>query len=419
MSVATKPQEVLIPLWSPHSGQQALVEDKHRFKLIRSGRRFGKTTYAINTLIEEALLKQDGLYFYIAPTYKQAKMIAWAMLLKAVGKLPPPLMQKINESELYVVIGNNSRICIKGADNPDALRGVGLDGAVLDEYSDIREHVFTDIIEPALTDKMGWCTIIGTPKGFNHFYRLYVKVQTDPTWAVFHRTSYDNPGISREELDRIRVKTPEDTFAQEFLAEFRRFEGLVYKEFDRDRHTFITMPDTVQRVDVIAGVDFGYTNPSAIVVVAQDFDNHYWVIDEWYKNQKLTDEIIGVCKGLVASTKVNIFYPDPAEPDRIEAMNRDGLTTREVNKDVAAGVDRVRSLFKENRLKVSLNCRNLLFELETYHYPERKEGKNEQELPVKENDHAVDALRYALYTHSPLDVREGEQEFNLYGGTYR
>lgn len=406
-----------IVLWNPHNNQLAIANDTSRFKVVVCGRRFGKTVYAVNYLIEEALLTKNGLFFYIAPTYKQAKMIAWEMLLQAIRKLPRELVHKVNESELYVVLGNDTKIAIKGADNPDSLRGVGLNGVILDEYQDQSPSVFTDVIRPALTDKKGWSVFIGTPKGFNHFYDLFVHAEKTEGWKGFKFTSYDNPLLDPAEIDEARKALPEDIFAQEYLAEFRKMKGLVYKEFNRDLHVVQTLPER-QFIEVLAGVDFGYTNPAAILVIGKDFDNNYWVVDEYYERGKTTNELVEILQQRQQKFSLNFLYPDPAEPDRIEEINRSGLTCREVSKDIAAGVDRVRALFKGNRIRILASCTNLIWELETYHYPDTREGRNEYELPVKENDHAVDALRYALFSNQPTDVRESEGEFALYTSNY-
>lgn len=407
---------VEIELWSPHKNQLAIADDKARFKVIVCGRRFGKTTYAVNTLIEEALLTPNGLFFYVAPTYRQAKMIAWEMLTKATQKLPKQLVHKVHESELYVLIGNGSKVCIKGGDNPDSLRGVGLNGCVLDEYADMDETLFEKVIRPSLSDKKGWCTFIGTPKGFNHFYYLFTKAQTLPDWKAFHFTVYDSPVIQADEIEKIKAGIPEDTFAQEYLGDFRKHEGLVYKEFDRIRHIFTEKPDSFS--EVIAGVDFGFTNPAAIVSIGRDADNHFWVVDEWYKNGKTNPEIVVVAKNLQKTHGINVFYPDAAEPDRIKEMDDAGLYTREVNKDISSGIDRVRELLKTNRLHIAAHCVNLIRELEAYRYPPKRQGNNEKEDPVKENDHALDALRYAMFTHEPGDANLQQSNFGLYGADY-
>jgi phage terminase large subunit len=181
-------------------------------------------------------------------------------------------------------------------------------------------------------------------------------------------------------------------------------EGLVYKEFNRERHVYNEAK--INKAETILGVDFGYTNPAAILQIIRDTDSHYWVASEWYKTGKTNIEIIEYTKSL----SPNAVYPDPAEPDRIEEMKRHGLNCREVNKDIPKGIDAVRELFKQGRIHVHSACKNLIWELETYAYPDKKDLHNEEERPIKENDHAVDALRYAL--HMNVSKASGVQQYN-------
>jgi phage terminase large subunit len=180
------------------------------------------------------------------------------------------------------------------------------------------------------------------------------------------------------------------------MADFRKTEGLVYKEFSRERHTTTDFPENY--TETILGIDFGYTNPAAIIPIGIDSDSNYWIKEEWYKSKQTTEQICEQAL-LYKSTKA---YPDPAEPDRIEILRKCGLNCRDVSKDIVAGVDHIRELFKQNRIHISPECKNLIYELETYRYPDKKPDKNEEEKPVKENDHALDALRYALYTNQPI-----------------
>jgi len=182
------------------------------------------------------------------------------------------------------------------------------------------------------------------------------------------------------------------------LADFRKTQGLVYKEFDRERHIYSSTKGDVNykifnTIDIIVPIDWGYTNPCAILRIEKDTDANYYVTREWYKTEKTTPEIIEMAKSFGG----NKYYPDPAEPDRIEELKRAKLNVREVSKDIEAGLNAVRELFKNNRLFIHSSCVNLISEIETYSYPEKKADKNEPENPIKENDHALDALRYALY----------------------
>ncbi len=341
---------------------------------------------------------------YIAPTYQQARDIAWEMLKKIVA----PVITSVNESRLEIKIraadGKPSTIVLRGWEAVETLRGQKFDLLVIDEIASMKNFalLWEEVLRPTLTDNKGDAMFISTPKGFNHFYDLYNK-QNDSIKGVdyksFHFTSYDNSFLPKEEIDQARKEMGEDKFAQEYLADFRKTQGLVYKEFDRDRHVYTTENEKANNykifnvVETLVGVDFGYTNPCALLSVQKDTDNNYYVTREWYHTGKTTPEIIEIAKNFGG----NKYYPDPAEPDRIEEMRRAKLNVREVSKDVEAGINAVRELLRNNRLFIHASCLNLLYEIETYSYPDKKPGQNENEAPIKENDHALDALRYVLY----------------------
>ena len=351
-------------------------------------------------MVKKALTTKGGLFYYVAPTYEQGKDIAWGMLDNIIGGLPKALKRKRNEAELYVEIGNGSRIAIKGADKPDRLRGVGLDGAVLDEYATMKPFVWEEIIQPALLDKRGWAIFMGTPKGFNHFYELYVKAEGLPDWSAYHFTSYDNPINDPKEIDKFKEETTPEKFEQEYLAEFRRMEGVVYKEFNHTEHIFDVLPEH-HWAETIAGIDFGTTKPAAIVVIKRDKDDTYYVVDEFYEAGKTNPELIEEAKVLKAKWNINSFYPDSAEPDRIMEFQKRGLYCRPTSKDVMFGIDKVKNLFRQNKLFISRKCYNLIFELDSYSWKQNKVGQ-QQDAPIKENDHACDALRYALFSNAPV-----------------
>lgn len=394
-----------------HSTQALIAKDKHRFQVLCCGRRWGKTTYAVEKIKGKALKKPRRIA-YIAPTFQQARDIAWQMLVKELA----PITKKVNESrlelEVHTMSGGTSLIVLRGWEAIETLRGQFFDYIVIDEVASMRNFnvYWHEVVRPTLTDTKGEVLFISTPKGFNHFYDLFNTKDED--YKAFHFTSYDNPFIPKEEIDKAGKEIPEDRFAQEYLADFRKTEGLVYKEFDRNRHVTTEVPTNVS--DTIIGIDFGYTNPSSIIPVKIDNDNNYWVLEEFYKTSQTTEQIAEQAK-LYKPTKV---YPDPAEPDRIEILKKYGLNCREVSKDIVAGVDRVRELFKQNRIHISPDCHNLIHELETYRYPDKKPDQNEQEKPVKENDHALDALRYALYMVTPIKEPVKDPIFEQFGTYY-
>lgn len=382
--------------------QAQIAKDNHRFRVVNCGRRFGKTTEAVEEIKGEALasLENDKIC-YIAPTNQQARDIAW----EAMKREFRPIILKANETRLDLEVmnkdGKRVYIFLRSWDAIETLRGQNFKFLVLDEVASMKNFWvgWNEVLSPTLIDRKGSALFISTPKGFNHFYDLYNLQDKDENYKSFHFTSYDNPHIPVEELERERKGKPENTFAQEYLADFRKQEGLVYKEFSRDRHVYDALQERTWS-EYIAGIDFGFTNPTAVVHIKRDGDDNYYVIGEWYKTQR-TDEQIAE---YVQSCKFNRVYPDPESPSAIEVMNRKGVAVVEVikNKDsIEMGINRIRQLLKMGKLHIHKSCVNLISEFETYSYPEKRPNQNEQENPIKEHDHALDALRYALSTNKP------------------
>ena len=350
---------------------------------------------SVEEMVSCAAMKDNARVAYIAPTYQQARDIAWDLLIKRVN----PIAIRINESRLEITLPNKykteSKIYLRGWESVETLRGQAFDLLIPDEVAMMRNFWagWNEVLRPTLTDRQGHAMFISTPKGFNHFYDL-CNAEGDQ-WGHFHFTTYDNPHIPRTEIEDARRQLPSDTFDQEYMADFRRQEGLVYREFIRDRHIVDELPDESKFVDYIAGIDFGYTNPTAVIHVKKDVNDTWWVVDEWYRTGKVDEEIADY----VWSCNFNRVYADPEAPSTIESISRKGVQVSEVvkNRDsIVNGIDQVRALFKQNKLKIHRRCKNLIAELESYRYPDKKDDKNLSELPVKENDHALDALRYVV-----------------------
>jgi PBSX family phage terminase large subunit len=384
--------------------QNEVAADVHRFRVLNCGRRWGKTTLAIEEIKGKALAKPCRIA-YVAPTIQQTRDIAWAILIKELR----PVIVKSNESRLELVVntvnGSQSFIYLKGWEAIDTLRGQQFDFLVIDEIASMRHFWLNwqEVIRPTLTDTKGEALFISTPKGFNDFYELFNLQGQDQDYKSFHYTTYDNPYIPREEVDKAKQELTEDRFAQEYLADFRKSEGLVYKEFSRIRHLFDKLPE-VDFVKEFGGLDFGFTNPAAAISIKKDRRGCYWVHEEWYKTG-ITDAQIA---DYVAALKWDECYPDPESASGIAELKRRGVNVREVlkNKDsIRNGVNTIRELFNTSRLRVHSSCRNLIWELETYSYPTSKPDRNEEENPIKENDHALDALRYAVSMDNTRVVR--------------
>ena len=404
-------------LWEPHPNQSRIMLDNHRFKAIVCGRRFGKTTLAINTLVEKAMATDNGLFWYVSPTYRQSKTIAWRMLVNIYYKIPEAFRVAKNESELWVELKNQhnttSRIELKGADNEDSLRGSGLSGIIIDEVASISSYktLWEEVLRPALTDKKGWGMFIGTPKGFNHFYELWEKGnRADTDYKSWRFTSFDNPFIDKNEIEAAKRELTEDAFAQEYLADFRKHTGLIYKEFDRRVHVIapFELPGHWQ---FHCGMDFGAVNPTVCLWFAVAPNDDIYLYDEYYQSGQTSKFHAGVVK---AKTKYNVImtWGDPsAEQEQLDYAT-EGLIITPANRFyndgqdwVNSGIDKVRQVLKIDsqtqrpRLFIFNNCEKTIKEFETYRWIDRKDSLNSKETAVKENDHCMDALRYFIGSH--------------------
>jgi phage terminase large subunit len=220
-------REVVIPYY-PREAFQAFHERTQRWAVIVAHRRAGKTVACVNDLIRRALQdgKKDGRYAYLSPYFSQAKAVAWDYLRRFAQ---PLLGDKPNETELRVDLVNGARIRLYGADNPDALRGLALDGVVLDEVADMRPRVWGEIIRPALADRQGWAVWIGTPKGHNAFHDVWQQAQANADWFALLLKASATGILPAEELIDARRTMSEDEYAQEFECSFEAaIQGAYY-----------------------------------------------------------------------------------------------------------------------------------------------------------------------------------------------
>ena len=191
---------------------------EQRWAVIVAHRRAGKTLLNILDLVYRALTdgKEDGRYAYIAPYYSQAKTIAWDYLLK----YSKPVAAKANQSELWVELVNGARIRLFGADAGENLRGLYLDGVVLDEYADMKPSIWGAVVRPLLSDRKGWATFIGTPKGHNAFWDVYNNATKSKDWYVKVLRASQTGIIPKDELDDAASMMTEDQYLQEFECDF-------------------------------------------------------------------------------------------------------------------------------------------------------------------------------------------------------
>jgi len=226
--------------YAPRAPQLALhhAMEGHRWVVAVCHRRMGKTVAAVNHLIMKALecQKERPRFAYIAPTLKQAKLVAWDYLKHYTDPVPE---REQRESELMVNLPGGRRVTLFGADNPDAIRGAYFDGVVLDEYGLQPPNLFPEVVRPLLSDRQGWATFLGTPNGRNEFYRVWQRAQQDETgqWAGVMFKASQTGIITAEELVDARAAMTEEQYLQEYECSFEAaVRGSIYgSELDAAR----------------------------------------------------------------------------------------------------------------------------------------------------------------------------------------
>ena len=388
-----------MPLTKP---QQEVISCEKRFRVLISGRRFGKTFLAINELAKFARFPNQKVW-YVSPSYRQSKNICWTMLKEQMIK--HKWAKKINDSDLSIMLKNNSIIQLKGSDNEQSLRGVGLNFIVLDEFADIKPNAWYEVLRPTLSDTKGSALFCGSPKGFNFAYDLYSR--KDKEWESFKFTTIEGGQVDQEEIEQAKNDLDERTFQQEYLATFVNYAGIIYYNFDINNN--VIEDYKLHDGTIHIGMDFNI-DPMCCVV-AQEKDNKIIIFDEiqiWSSNTaEMVEEIKQRYKQKV------VVYPDPASRQRKTSAG--GFTDLSILKNagfevrcrsthplVRDRINAVNSKLKNVNGKSSMfmikSCKNLIKSLQRQIY---KEGTH---VPDKDSgfDHFNDALGYMIEYMYPL-----------------
>lgn len=387
--------------------QRAIANDSSRFKVVVAGRRFGKTYLSMREICYRAKDPNKEI-FYITTSYRAAKMILWKPLKRKLLDLR--WVQKINESELSILLKNGSTIALKGAEDPDKLRGVSLDFVVIDEAAECKlDELWGEICRPALADRQGGALFIGTPKGKgNAFYDLYTFAKENESWNAWQFTTLEGGFVKPEEIEAARQDMSERQFNQEFCATFESYEGRIAYAFDRDLN--VKLPEQIDLSQLFVGCDFN-VNPITATIATRHGDILY-VIDEIVMHNSNTQELADELKNRYPNSKIYCF-PDPAGNARKTSAN--GLTDHTILANAGFIVkaprkhdpvrDRINATNarlcdsnKERHLFIAPTAKYTIESLEKYTY---KEGT---QIPDKDSgyDHIFDALSYSVAYLFPI-----------------
>jgi len=396
-----------------HLTQKQVANDNHDYRVVDCGRQWGKTTLAVMEMVACAFAKKDREIAYFATTFDQSRNIAWAMLKKmAHGALAKPPNESRLEIHLRTQDKGSSRITLRGFENVETARGQQFDLLVIDEVAQMRNWLYSwqAILEPTLAFRKGKALFISTPKGYNHFYEMFEKGQVENKYYKSWRfTSYDNPFLPVEKIEQAKENSTEDYFAQEYLADFRKHTGLIYKEFDRKAH-MVEMPnfDSLQGPGwtYSRSIDFGYGHKSALIYFAiNNNGTEIYAFDGMYKEGMTESQIAEVVKTKDAGKVITNPVADSAQPMTIQQLQEMGVSFSPIEKgpdSVKHGIAMVAQLLK---VRADTGKPTLMFnkdlawirdEFERYSWMENKSADEGtiKEVPNKVNDDAMDAIRY-------------------------
>lgn len=406
-----------IDLYTPRQHQAELHDllDQHRFAVLNCHRRFGKTVCILNHLIKAAVTNPlpNPRYAYVAPTYKQAKSIAWDYIKQFTAKIPDT---RYNETELRCDFSNGARITLLSSENSDSLRGIFLDGVCIDETAQVDPKLWNEILRPALSDRKGFCYFIGTPAGMqNFFYEMYQHALSDKKWLAYTAPVSKTGIIDQEELDAALAQMGESKYKQEFECDWiANIEGTIYGRLvkeaeDKGRLTKITYDPSLP---VNTVWDLGVGDSTAIIFY-QQLGNTVQIIDYYENNREGLPHYVKIVK------EKDYIYENHYAPHDIEVTEFSlGKTRREVAYQLGINFRILPKLPLEDgihaakmilpRCYIDLdNCQPLVDALRHYHRRYNEKMRMFSNKPVHDwSSHACDAFRYMAIAIDELPNQE-------------
>lgn len=373
-----------------HPGQGRVYAERRRFTVLACGRRWGKTRLGVALCLRAAL--KGGRVWWVAPSYKMAG-VGWRLIRQMA--LRGPLRRK-SETERLVEFHGGGLIQVRSADDPDSLRGEGLDGVVLDECAYMREEAWTEALRPALSDRQGWALFISTPKGRNWFWRLYLHEHEDYKSFCFPTTS--NPFIDDAEVKAARATLPDRIFRQEYLAEFIEDSGAVFRRVT-EAATAGLIDQAEPGQDYVMGVDWGKHEDFTVLTMIDRARGAVVALDRF--NQIDYAVQLGRLAALVER-----FHPVLVVVERnsmgeplLEQLVRQGLPVEgftTTNQTKAEIIESLVLAFERGEIQVPPD-EVLINELQAYEMERLPSGRTRYQAPAGLHDDCVMSLALAWY----------------------
>lgn len=259
---------------NPHPGQVTVHNSPARFRVLSAGRRWGKTRLGVNECLDVA--SKGGRAWWVAPNYKMSE-VGWRPLRRMGIKIGA----EVRKVDRQIILPNGGEVTVRSADNPDTLRGEGLDFVVLDEFAYMTPEAWTEAIRPALSDRQGRALFISTPRGRNFFWEIYQRgISGEHDYASFQYPTSSNPYIAPKEVEAAKRELPEIIFRQEYLAEFIDDQGSVFRRV-QEAARLDPMAGPMAGRQYIAGVDVAASIDYTVVSVLDTESKHMVYMDRF------------------------------------------------------------------------------------------------------------------------------------------
>jgi phage FluMu gp28-like protein len=374
-----------------HAGQQPIADNPARFRVLACGRRWGKTRLGAALCIKVAL--EGGRAWWVAPSYKMAQ-VGWRLINRLAQQITGA---EVRRGEMLVTMPSGGEVQVRSADNPDSLRGEGLDFVVMDECAFMQEEAWLEAIRPALSDRLGRAVFISTPKGRNWFWRAFQAGQSsNGEWASWQIPTVDNPHIDAAEVEAARLGLPERVFRQEYLAEFIDDAGGVFRGV-MEAATAVALEHGNRGGQYVYGVDWGQQHDFTAVAIMDATTKRLVYLDRFnqidYNVQR--GRLLALAErfppSLIIAESNSIGLPN------IDALQRDGLPIQPfqtTNATKTTAIDALTLAFERHDIQI-LNDPVLIGELQAYEQERLPSGLRRFSAPPGMHDDTVIALALA------------------------
>lgn len=380
--------------------QLKVLADSRNNKVLILHRRAGKTSLALNKLIHDATKKgnEGKIFYYICPTQRQAKEIVWKAPDMLNQYLPKGIIEKKNEVELTIYLKNKSQIHVKGADDPDSLRGTNPYGVILDEYAQVKTEVYNEILRPVLAANGGWVWFIGTPKGKDDLYSKYRFALENPNgWQVLLLKASESNIIPQLALEQAQREMTQSAFSQEFECEFLEGTGSIFRRIREN--VFGRLQEPVAGRLYKIGVDLARHQDWTVVTVVDRHDHHLVYFDrfnqiDWQLQKARIEAIVRrYNNGMITIDSTGVGDPIAEDLRRCGLIVNNFSFTNTTKKNL---IENLAIMIEQNKISYP-DIPELLQELEDFTYEMLPSGQIRYTAPNGMHDDIVCSLALAVW----------------------